>query len=368
MRHIPYLDLRRQHAAIKGELLQAISAVIDSADFILGKAVMEFEENLARYCTTRFAIGVNSGTDALFLALKAYGIGAGDEVITVPNSFLATASAVVASGARPVFVDIRTDLNIDPTLIEQQITARTKAILPVHLTGKPADMHPILAIARKHGLRVIEDAAQAIGAEYHGRKVGALGDVGCFSLHPLKTLNACGDGGAIVTNDEAVYHTLIQLRNIGLKNRNASDQWGYNSRLASLQAAVLNVKLRYLEDWTEARRRNASLYAEYLRHGVQVPEEQTFERAVYHTYAIQVDRRAELQQYLLGHGIETRVHYPIPIHLQQAAAALGYRRGDFPVTERAVDRILSLPIDHGLTVDDITYVAEQIRQFVEHHT
>lgn len=365
MRSVPFLNLQNQHAAMKPQLLEAIGRVLDQSDFILGKDVAEFEKRLAKYCGTRYAIGVNSGTDAIFLVLKAYGIGPGDEVITAPNSFLATASAIAATGATPVFVDIQEDMNIDPDVIEAKISPRTKVILPVHLTGRPAAMTPILALAKQHRLRVVEDAAQAIGAEYAGKRVGALGDAGCFSLHPLKTLNACGDGGAITTSDPQLYETLVQLRNIGLRNRNESSMWGFNSRLDSLQAAIVNVKFDYLDQWTEERRQNAAFYTEHLHHLVQVPREGSLERCVYHTYVIQTDRRDGLQAFLEGHGVETKVHYPIPIHLQVAARDLQYRLGDFPVCERVVSRMLSLPIYQGLTADDMAYVVEKIRAFLE---
>ncbi len=366
MRHVPYLNLKQQHSSLKQKLLEAVDRVLDDGDFILGKEVSTFEKNIAQYCSTRFAVGVNSGTDAIFLVLKAYGIGNGDEVITASNSFLATASAVIATGAVPVFVDIRSDLNIDPALIEKKITKKTKAILPVHLTGNPADMDPILSLAKKYNLYVLEDAAQAIGSQYLGRRVGSFGNAGCFSLHPLKTLNACGDGGVITTSDDRLYSTLIQLRNIGLKNRDESDMWGFNSRLDSIQAAILNVKLSRLDEWTESRRKNALLYTERLRRFVEVPTETKGGRSVYHTYVIQTDRRDDLRDHLLKNGIETKIHYPIPIHLQKTASSLGYRLGDLPKSEKAATRILSLPVYQGLITEDIDYIIEMIEKFFRH--
>jgi len=360
---VPYIDLKSQHALLKREIMVAIEMIFDRCDFILGEEVEKFENSIAAYCGTSYALGVNSGTDALFLCLKAYGIGTGDEVITAPNSFLASATVISATGAKPVFVDIREDLNINPELLEVAITKRTKAIIPVHLTGKPADMAPIMKIAAKHGLKVIEDSAQAIAAEYNGNKTGALGDAGCFSLHPLKTLNACGDGGIITTDDKTLYDTIKQLRNIGLKNRDESDIWGYNSRLDTIQAAILNVKLKYLDEWTADRRSNADYYCSKLANIVKVPQQEAHEKQAYHTFVIQVDNREQLVTFMTEHGIETKIHYPIPIHLQKAAAKLGYKKGDFPVCEKAADRILSLPIYQGLGVEKQRLVADAIISF-----
>jgi dTDP-4-amino-4,6-dideoxygalactose transaminase len=306
---------------------------------------------------------VNSGTDALFLSLKAYGIGRGDEVITAPNSFLASASVIVASGAKPVFADIREDLNIDPELIEAGITKKTKAIIPVHLTGRPADMERILKIAEKHKLLVIEDAAQAIGAEYRGKKVGSFGNAGCFSLHPLKTLSACGDAGMITTNDKNLYEKVIRMRNIGLKNRDESDIWGYNSRLDTMQAAILLVKFKYLDAWNEKRRSNAAYYMEKLKDVCRAPVEREYEKPVYHTFVIQAEKRGELIKYLEQKGIGTRVHYPIPIHLQEAARVYGYKKGDFPVCEKQSEMILSLPVYQDLTEEDLFYVSDHVNRF-----
>lgn len=363
MRQIPYINLQAQHAPLKKDILEAVERVLDHGNFILGEEVGQFEEKIAAYCGTKYAVGVNSGTDCLILALRAYGIGPGDEVITVPNSFLASVLAIQSVGAKPVFVDVREDLNIDPSLIEAKITNRTKAILPVHLTGKPAEMKPILELARSKNLKIIEDAAQAIGAEVHGQKVGSLGDVGCFSLHPLKTLNACGDAGILTTNDEDIVRSLKQLRNIGLKNRDESEMWGMNSRLDTIQAAILNLKMDFLEEWTESRRTNAQYLREGLSGIVQMPVEETGTRHVYHTFVIQTDLRDSLQAYLSDNGIGSRVHYPIPIHLQVCAKNLGYKVGDFPICEKTCTRILSLPVYQGLTREDLDYVVVAIRRF-----
>lgn len=363
---IPYVAIAQQHRPLKKKLLKAIARVMERGDFILGKEVEECEKKVAAYCNVKFAVGVNSGTDALFFALKEYDIGKGDEVITAPNSFLSSASVIVAAGARPVFADVREDMNIDPEKIQNVITSRTKAIIPVHLTGKPADMNPILALAQKRGIYVIEDAAQAMGAEYQKQKVGSLGHVGCFSLHPLKTFNACGDGGIITTNDKRLYERFLQLRNIGLKNRDEADQWGYNSRLDTIQAAILLVKLRYLDAWIEKRRKNAARYRNFLKDlppAVGIPQEYPEERSVYHTFVIQVPLRDQLQKTLLKAGVETKIHYPIPIHLQKAASGLGYKPGDFPECERQAKMILSLPIYPELTHHDLRSIASIIKDF-----
>lgn len=364
MQRISPINVKQQHILLKVELLQAIERVIDEGDFILGKEVVNFEKNIAAFCGTRFAVGVNSGTDALFLCLKAYGIGPGDEVITAPNSFLASATAIATTGAKVVFVDVGEDMNMDPALIESKITPRTKAILPVHLTGKPAAMMPIMALAKKYHLRVIEDAAQAIGAEYNGAKVGSIGDAGCFSLHPLKTLNACGDGGIVVTNDQNLYEMLLQLRNIGQKERGVAPVIGYNTRLDNIQAAILNVKIKYLDSWNEQRRANAQLYRHLLTDIVMLPKEEFFEKAVYHTFVIRTQRRDELKSFLSDRGVDTLIHYPIPIHLQGCFSSQGFKVGDFPVCELQVKQILSLPIHHGLKSQEIEYVSGLIKEFI----
>lgn len=363
IRSVPYVDLVGQHAPLKRDILAAVERVLDRGDFILGEDVARFEERMARYCGTRYAIGLNSGTDALFLVMKAYGIGAGDEVITAPNSFLASASTIVATGATPVFADIRDDLNIDPAEVERRITPRTAAIMPVHLTGRPADMDPLRALAKAHNLKIIEDAAQSIGAEYKGVKTGALGDAGCFSLHPLKTLNGCGDGGVVTTDDAELRDTLLQYRNIGLKSRDESELWGFNSRLDSIQAAILNVKFDRLESWTQQRIANAAVYRELLGKTVICPTTADQTRSVYHTFVIRAERRDQLKAFLKQNGIGSSIHYPIPIHLQKAAKQFGYKLGDFPITERNAKQILSLPIRQDLSGEDVAYVAEKIREF-----
>lgn len=363
MMKIPYVNLALQHKKIKNELLEAIESVLDTAHFVHSEEIERFEARIAEYCHAEYALGVNSGTDALYLSYRALGIGVGDEVLLPPNTFLATASSIIQVGATPVFVDVLEDYMIDPGKLASKLTSRTKAIVVVHLTGKPVDMDPVLQFAKKHNLFVIEDAAQAIGAEYKGRRVGGIGDIGCFSLHPVKTLNACGDGGAIVTNREDLYLKIKQLRNIGLKNRDEFDVWGVNSRLDTMQAAILNVKFAYLDSWNARRKEIAKRYIEELSQFVWVPNEQENERQVYHTFMIQTRQRDQLIEHLTTSGVETRIHYPIPIHLQNGAKDLGYKLGDFPVCEQVVKRMLSLPIHQDLTDDEVGYIIEQVKTF-----
>lgn len=362
-RTVPYVNIGLQTQVYKEEVMEEISKVLDSGWYILGPKVAKFEEDFARLCGTRYAVGVNSGTDALFLVMKGLGIGEGDEVIVPTNSFLASASAVALIGATPVFCDVRDDYNIDPEKLEAAITDRTKAIAPVHLTGRPADMNPILEIACNHNLYVIEDCAQAVGAEYHGKPVGSFGIAGGFSLHPLKNLNAAGDGGMITTNSEELYEYLLKARNHGLRNRDECEFWSYNSRLDAIQAAILQVKLKYLDQWNDRRREIAETYHQRLNKYVWTPHDQDFEKAVYHTFIIQTDRRNDLMNFLKEHGVDSKVHYPISIHLQEAAAYLGYQRGDFPVAEKQMDTILSLPVYPELTDEEVDYVCDIIEKF-----
>ena len=362
---VPYVDLAGQHRPLKAELLKAAGEVIDSGRFILGPQVEAFEREFARLCGARYAVGLNSGTDALILALRALGVGPGDEVITAANSFVASASCAALLGAKPVLVDVRPDFNIDPAAVEKAVTPRTKAIIPVHLTGRPADMDPLLAIAARRGIPVVEDCAQAVLAEHRGRRVGSLGAAGCFSLHPLKTLNACGDAGVLVTSDEKIHDSVKTLRNLGLRTRDNCVVWSGNSRLDTLQAAMLLVKLKYLDAWTRARRENAAFYQEALAGvpGVLVPKDAPREKAVYHTFIIQAERRDALKDFLAENGVETAVHYPRPIHLQDAAASLGRGRGSFPEAERQAERILSLPVHPDLSRAQLRRVADLVRSF-----
>jgi len=362
---IPYINLKSQHAALKSELLSAVGEVLDDGNFILGEQVAEFERQFAQMCGVRYAIGVNSGTDALIFALKVLGIGSGDEVITAPNSFVASASCIRVLGAKPVFVDVGDDYNIDPSLIAAAITPKTKAIIPVHLTGRPCNMEPILTLAKEKGIAVVEDAAQAVLAEYQGRRVGSFGKIGCFSLHALKNLNACGDGGVLVTDDGDLHNQLKIMRNIGLRTRDDCVLWSHNSRLDTLQAAILLVKLRYLQEWTQQRRQNARYYQTQLADipQIQIPPEREYEKCVYHTFVIQAQRRDELRQFLSDRGIGTAIHYPVPIHLSTIGKELGYPQGSFPITEMQAQRILSLPVYQGLTTEELHQVCENIKLF-----
>lgn len=365
---IPFINLKIQHASLKSELLSAIGEVLDDGNFILGEQVAEFERQFAQLCGVRYAVGVNSGTDALIFALKAIGIRSGDEVITAPNSFVASASCIRVLGAKPVFVDVGDDYNIDPSLIAAAITPKTKAIIPVHLTGRPCDMEPILAIAKEKGIAVVEDAAQAVLAEYQNQPVGSFGIVGCFSLHPLKILNACGDGGVIVTNDPQLYEQFKIMRNIGLRTRDDCVLWSHNSRLDTLQAAILLVKLRYVQQWTQQRRQNARYYQTQLAGipQIKMPQEREGEKSVYSNFIIQAERRDELRQFLSDRGIGTAIHYPVPIHLSTVGRELGYAEGSFPVTELQAQQILSLPIYQGLTVEELDQVCQNIKSFYQY--
>ncbi|NNM95673.1 MAG: DegT/DnrJ/EryC1/StrS family aminotransferase [Bacteroidia bacterium] len=361
---VPYINLGLQHANLMNELLAATGKILGSGQFILGDEVSKFENRFSQLCQTRYALGVANGTDALILSLKALGISIGDEVITAPNSFLASASAIALTGATPVFADVRSDFNLDPEKVEKAITKKTKAVIAVHLTGRPAPMDELLSLSQKHKLALIEDCAQAVGAEYKGKRTGGFGITGCFSLHPLKNLAAAGDGGVITTNDESIYKYLLKARNHGLKNRDECEFWGYNSRLDSLQAALLNVKLDYLDKWTGRRREIARFYHDKLQSlHIALPGEKPHEKAVYHTYIIQCDERDALKEHLAAKGIETKIHYPVPIHLQEAAKYLGYRKGDFPVTEKQTETILSLPVYPELTKEEVGYVADSIIEF-----
>lgn len=362
---VPYVHLGAQYHGIKEQVLGRIAALLDSGAFILGQEVSDFEQAFAALCGTKHALGVANGTDALFLSLMALGIGKGDEVITAPNSFLASASSIVLAGATPVFADVLNDFNLDPEAVRKAITPRTKAIIVVHLTGRPARMKELLAIAKEHGLQVIEDCAQAIGATLDGQHVGSFGNAGCFSLHPLKNLAAAGDGGVITTNDDNLYAHLLKARNHGLRDRDNCEFFSYNSRLDNLQAAILNVKLPELPRWTLRRRAIAATYLKRLN-GVGdllLPFDGKGEFSVYHTFIIQTAQRDALKQYLADHGVDSKVHYPVPIHLQEAAQFLGYKRGDFPVTERQAETILSLPIFAELTDEQVAHVADTVIAF-----
>lgn len=359
---IPVIDLQAQYQSIKTEIDEAVLRVLDSSQFVLGEEVAAFEREFARFCDTSDAVAVNSGTSALHLALLAAGIGPGDEVITVPFTFIATIAAIQYTGARPVLVDIdpRT-YTIDPALIARAVTPRSKAIVPVHLYGQPADMDPILELARSRGLQVIEDAAQAHGAEYRGRRCGSLGDLAGFSFYPGKNLGAYGEGGAVVTSNPEHAHRIRVLRDWGQERRHEHVLKGFNYRMDGIQGAILRVKLRRLEDWTEARRRHAVEYGRRFSGGELVtPYARVDCRHVYHVYAVRVRRRDACREHLRTNGIQTGVHYPIPAHLQPAYGDLGYRRGDFPVAEAVAADVLSLPMFPELREQQIAAVAETL--------
>jgi dTDP-4-amino-4,6-dideoxygalactose transaminase len=359
---IPFVDLKAQYSQIKSEIDAAIAGVLESGQFVLGDEVAAFEGEFAQYCSAHYGIAVNSGTSALHLALLAANIGLGNEVITIPFTFVATVAAIRYTGARPVFVDIDPrSYTIDVNRIEGAITDRTKAILPVHLYGQAADMEPILDIARRYGLVVIEDAAQAHGAEYKGRRVGSIGDLACFSFYPGKNLGAYGEGGIVTTNSSDYASAIRMLRDWGQEHKYRHSIKGYNYRMDGLQGAILRVKLRHLEAWTEARRKNAARYNELLSgDGIQIAHEMEYRRHVYHIYAIRAPHRDSLYQSLSARGIQTGIHYPIPVHLQEAHADLGYRSGDFPRSEQAAAEVLSLPMFAELTAEQQQQIARAI--------
>ena len=361
---IPFVDLRAQLRPIKAEIVAAIDRVLESGQFVLGAEVEAFEDEFARYCGVQNAVAVNSGTSALHLALLAAGVGPGDEVITVPHTFVATVAAVCYTRARPVFVDIEPrSYTIDVGHIESTVTERTKAILPVHLYGQPADMDPIMDIARRRGLVVIEDAAQAHGAEYKGRRVGSIGDIGCFSFYPGKNLGAYGEGGAVTTNNTEYARTIRMLRDWGQDRKYNHALKGFNYRMDGIQGAILRVKLNDLDKWTLARRALATRYDHLLSgSGAQTPAVMPYSHHVYHIYAVRVARRDTVQERLRAEGIQTGIHYPVPVHLQPAHADLGYGHGDFPHAEKAAREVLSLPMYAELTDVWIDRVGAAVRE------
>jgi dTDP-4-amino-4,6-dideoxygalactose transaminase len=356
---IPFVDLPAQYRSIKADIDAAVQRVLDGGQFVLGPAVSGFERSFAAYCGTAEAVCVNSGTSALHLALLAAGVSPGDEVVTVPFTFVATAAAIEHAGAKPVFVDVdETYYTMDPARLEAAITPRTKAIVPVHLYGQPADMDPILEIANRRGIPVIEDACQAHGAEYHGRRCGSMGALGCFSFYPTKNLGAYGEAGAVVTNDPRLAGRARLLRNWGEETQYTHVARGFNYRMDALQGAMLDVKLRHLDGWTEARRSHAASYARHLADtAIVVPRTRNDVRHVFHVYAIRATRRDALRTRLADAGVQTSIHYPIPVHLQPAYRDLAYRLGDFPVAERLAAGVLSLPIFPELTEEQIARIA-----------
>ena len=376
---VPFLDLKIQYKQIEQEVMPMITRAMADGAFVGGEQVSCFETEFAKFCNSSYCVGVNSGTDALRFALMAIGVGPGDEVITVPNTFIATTEAISQVGATPVFVDIYPDTcNMDPNKLEDylknrlkpnasSLTPRPKAVIPVHLYGQPADMDPILEIAQKNGIAVIEDARQAHGARYDkNRKAGSMGAVGCFSFYPGKNLGAFGEGGAIITQDQAVAQKIRMIRDHGQHKKYFHDLEGYNGRLDAIQAGVLRIKLKWLGQWNKLRRKNAAYYHELLSEisSVTLLTEAEFAESVYHLYVILVDDRDGLQKFLDSKGIATGLHYPLPLHLQKAYTDLGYNKGDFPIAENIAGRLLSLPMFPELTRNQIQYVADSIKEFM----
>ncbi len=358
----PMIDLKKQYAGIKDEILHVVNEILESSQYVLGKKVSELEADIRDYHVVKEAIGVASGTDALHLALKSFGIGTGDEVITSPFTFFATVEAILYTGAKPVFVDIDHETcNIDPTLIEKKITKHTKAILPVHIFGHPADMENIMDIAAVSGLKVVEDCAQSFGASLQGRKTGSFGDAGCFSFYPSKNLGACGDGGMILLNDLEAAAAIKMLRNHGSRGGYRHECIGYNSRLDEIQAGILLVKFRRIDEYNGRRRENAHLYNRLLAGSVICPVERPGAFHVYHQYTIRSSRRDYIQQRLKEQGIASVVYYPIPLHMQKALEYLGCEEGSFPVTEQVSKEVLSLPMYPELEAADIQCIADAIR-------
>jgi len=361
---VKFVDLHAMHAPLMDEFRQVFERVLENSSFILGAEVNRFEEAFARYLGVGHCIAVTNGTVALELALLAMGVGPGDEVITVPNTFIATAEAVSAVGARPVFVDVDpVSYNMDPTLVERAITPRTRVLLPVHLYGQTADLEPLLEIAERHGLKVLEDACQAHGAEYNGKKAGSMGAAGCFSFYPGKNLGALGEGGAVVTSDSELAAKMKVLRDHGSLRKYEHSVPGYNFRLEGLQGGFLAVKLPHLDSWNDRRRLAARHYENLLGgNGIITPVEMPYAHHVYHLYIIQADDREQLRKDLNAAGVETGLHYPGPLHLQEAYRSLGYKLGDFPVCERLADRILSLPMFPDISREQVEYVASVIKE------
>jgi dTDP-4-amino-4,6-dideoxygalactose transaminase len=363
---IPFLDLKSQYESIKDEIDQAIQNVFESCAFAGGRFVEQFEKSFANFCQCDYAVGVGSGTEALWIALLALGIKPGDEVITVPNTFFATAEAISFCGAKPVFVDIdEHTYNMDPNLIESAITPRTKAIIPVHIFGHMADMDPIMEIARRHNLYVIEDACQAHGAEYKGKRAGSIGDAGCFSFYPGKNLGAYGEAGAVVTNNKELAENIAKFRDHGQSEKYYHSMVGWNARMDGIQGAILDVKLKRLPEWNEARRKNASLYDNLLveLEGVHIPQEAEYAKHVYHVYAIRIQNRDELLKMLAENKIYCGIHYPISIHHQKAYSKLGYRQSDLPVAEKAASEFLSLPMYPELAFEQQKQVKDKIQKY-----
>ena len=365
---VPFLDLKIQYKQIEQEVIPMLTDAMSNAAFIGGPQVIGFETEFAEFCDSRYSVGVNSGTDALRFALMAVGVKPGDEVITVPNTFIATTEAISQVGAMPVFIDIDPKTyNMDTSAIKEKITKKTKAIVPVHLYGQPADMDPIMSIAKEYSISVIEDACQAHGATYKDKKAGSIGTVGCFSFYPGKNLGAYGEGGAVVTQDKEIAKKISMIRDHGQAEKYFHEIEGYNGRLDAIQAGVLRIKLKRLKEWNKARRNNAKHYDTLLSKvdGIIIPFEANSTQSVYHLYVILLDDRDKLQKYLMDKGIATGLHYPVPLHLQKAYSYMGYREGAFPVSENAAKRLLSLPMFPELSKEQIEYVCSSIKEFIE---
>jgi len=363
---VPFLDLKAQYESIKDEIDTAIGHVVEKTAFAGGPFVKKFEKEFADYCGCKHAMGVSSGTSAIWLALIGLGVGKGDEVITVPNTFIATAEAISMCGATPVLIDIdEQTYNINPALLEKAITPRTKAVIPVHLYGQMADMDPVMEIARKHGLFVIEDACQAHGAEYKGRRAGSIGDAGCFSFYPGKNLGAYGEAGAVVTNNLELVGKINSVKDHGQAKKYYHNMIGWNARMDGIQGAVLSVKLKYLNKWNDARRNNAKLYTDLLSDfdGTVTPYVADYAKHVFHIYAIRVQNCNGLMSALAEKEIQFGIHYPVPIHLQDAYDFLGLKKGSFPAAENSVNGLLSLPMFPELAKEQIEYVVNEIKQF-----
>ena len=363
--NVPFLDLSPQNIRFFSEVEHKIDRIINTSHFICGKYVKEFEDRFAEYLGAKFCIGVNSGTSALIVALMAIGLKPGDEVIIPVNTFIATAEAISILGGKPVFIDIHPEYyTIEVTQIEDKITDRTKAIIPVHLYGQCADMDPIMEIARKYNFWVIEDACQAHGAEYKGRKAGTIGHIGCFSFYPSKNLGAWGEAGAVVTNDKELAEKIKKIRNHGSRMKYYHEVVGGNFRMSEIQGAVLSTKIKFLDEWNDMRRRATKLYNKLLNkiENIAIPYEAPYNKHVYHLYVIRVNNRDKIKEYLQKHGIETGIHYPIPLHLQKAYKALGVNEGCYPVAEKVADEILSLPIFPYIKEEEIDYVVEKLKK------
>lgn len=364
---VPFIDFTKQHQTIEKEITRGLKEVFRKADFVLGEEAEQFEKSFSKYCGVKYGVGVNSGTDALYLAVSALNIDMGDEVILPAFTFIATALCISYAGAKPVFVDIEDKTyNLDPKKVEKAITPKTKAIIPVHIYGQSADMDEISAIAKKHNLKVIEDAAQAHGATYKGKKIGSVSDVACFSFYPTKGLGAYGDAGMIVTNNKDIYEKALMLRDYGRTSRYAHKVKGYNSRLDTIQAVILKAKLKHLDQWNKMRQNNAGHYCRLLKNadGIKVPHIKNDRTHVFQTFAIRVRNRNRVVEELKKRGISALIHYPIPLHLQEAYQELGHKRGDFPVSEALSDDILSLPMYPHMTKKDVEYVCETLKDIV----